>query len=207
MEKELSIIQLQGMLREMGVKFSAKESLEDLVKLLKAENHKKWLGVDEEGNVSKDKVVIKRRAKKKDLVITPDTDETIIIESSKTFSENREISSKRDFKKPDTKIEILSEHVKNVRNVANYNKASRNVQKLVMRRANGSCELCCGNGELAQHHILSLEDGGEDTVKNVVALCEKCVANKEFSKSDIKVMKRNARSRISKDITVVYKKP
>lgn len=205
MENELSTIQLQGMLREMGVKFSADESHEGLLKLLKEENHKKWLGLDEEGNVAKDKVVIKRKAKRNDLIITDEPDDTIIIENKKeVLSESTRPT--RDFKKSAAKVEILPEHYKNIKNVKSYSKASRNVENLVMRRADGSCELCGEEGTLEHHYILSLEDGGENNVKNIVALCKSCIGIEKFSKSHIKVMKRKARSRISKDITIVYKK-
>lgn len=53
------------------------------------------------------------------------------------------------------------------------------VRKAVLRRANGTCELCGAKGfemaggaiYLETHHVITLGDGGEDHVLNVAALC------------------------------------
>ncbi|MCP3921716.1 MAG: HNH endonuclease [Desulfobacterales bacterium] len=205
MEKELTVLQLQGMLREMGIKFSAEETQQGLEKLLKAENHKKWLGFDEEGNPSKDKVVIRRRSPKKTIEPLEDNDSLIITETQGSFTDKKTYSNFKP-KEIDSKIKILPEHFKNVTNVKKYKEVNRNVTDLVMRRADGSCELCEVEGSLKNYHILSLEDGGENTVKNIVALCSTCIEVKDHKKSDLKKMKKKARSRITKEITVVYKK-
>ena len=57
------------------------------------------------------------------------------------------------------------------------------VKAYVLKRANGVCELCeqpapfnKKNGEpyLEVHHVKQLADGGDDTIKNAVALCPNC---------------------------------
>ncbi len=53
------------------------------------------------------------------------------------------------------------------------------VRKHVIERANGVCEYCCqtpfelkeGGSFLETHHIIALASDGQDTVKNVIALC------------------------------------
>jgi 5-methylcytosine-specific restriction endonuclease McrA len=53
------------------------------------------------------------------------------------------------------------------------------VRLAALRRAKGECELCSRNGfrtaageiYLETHHVLPLSEGGEDTERNVVALC------------------------------------
>ena len=69
-----------------------------------------------------------------------------------------------------------------------------------LRRAHGICELCDQeapfskpNGEyyLEVHHIKRLADGGDDTIRNTVALCPNChrKVHSLKHKSDIKVLK------------------
>ncbi len=57
------------------------------------------------------------------------------------------------------------------------------VSEYVKRRADGKCQLCkepapfmdnVGNPYLESHHIVWLSKGGEDTIKNSVALCPNC---------------------------------
>jgi len=58
-----------------------------------------------------------------------------------------------------------------------------NISEYVKRRAAGFCELCKepapfnnkkGNPYLESHHILWLSKGGDDSIKNAVALCPNC---------------------------------
>lgn len=57
------------------------------------------------------------------------------------------------------------------------------IAEYAKRRANGICQLCekhapfidiKGNPYLESHHIIWLSNGGEDSVKNTVALCPNC---------------------------------
>ncbi|MBN3545096.1 HNH endonuclease [Fictibacillus barbaricus] len=57
------------------------------------------------------------------------------------------------------------------------------ISELAKRRAKGICQLCeqpapfkdkKGNPYLENHHIIWLANGGEDTIKNTVALCPNC---------------------------------
>jgi 5-methylcytosine-specific restriction protein A len=57
------------------------------------------------------------------------------------------------------------------------------VAEYVKRRANGICQLCSkpapfikqtGEPYLETHHIVWLSKGGEDTIRNAVALCPNC---------------------------------
>jgi 5-methylcytosine-specific restriction enzyme A len=61
--------------------------------------------------------------------------------------------------------------------------SDRIVAEYAQRKADGVCQLCNRpapfrdrNGEpfLEIHHIIPLEEGGQDTIGNVVALCPNC---------------------------------
>lgn len=212
MENDLTTLQLQEMLREMGVKFSAAASHETLSELLRTENRKKWLGLDEDGEVAPKKRVIKRRAKHKDTVIIETAERKVTRKDENIIIDNplepgfKERSHNERLVKPEARVEIVPEHLKNPNNIATYKKTNRNVEDLVFKRAGGICELCEDENSLELCHIIKAEDGGENNVKNIVGLCEKCRSKQSFSRSEIKNLKRKARSRITRDVAVVYKK-
>lgn len=71
------------------------------------------------------------------------------------------------------------------------------VSEYTKRRAGGFCDLCLnpapfnrknGNPYLEEHHVLTLADGGPDTIYNTVALCPNCHRKMHVvhSKADVK---------------------
>jgi 5-methylcytosine-specific restriction endonuclease McrA len=91
----------------------------------------------------------------------------------------------------------------------------KHVFDTVLRRAKMSCERCgiqSGRGypavRLEPFHILPLSQGGEHSIKNVVALCPACRdAMKETpSSKEIKELKRKTRTKLYKSLEVVKKK-
>lgn len=53
-------------------------------------------------------------------------------------------------------------------------KLSQGKLKAVFIRAGASCEKCGSQKGLNIHHILPVEQGGEDEVKNLELICRKC---------------------------------
>jgi len=104
---------------------------------------------------------------------TPETpDETVRKKVQKLPLEELEFHAKYSLKET-SRREIVSE-------VFNGDKI---VEEFAKRRANGSCQLCSlpapfrnndGEPYLEIHHIVPLDEGGKDTIENVVALCPNC---------------------------------
>jgi hypothetical protein len=85
----------------------------------------------------------------------------------------------------------------------------------VLRRSRMCCENCgkncnaaSGPSELQPFHILPLEQGGEHSIKNVVALCADCLAAMpdDPDPKTIKELKRKARVKIYDSLEVFRKK-
>ena len=89
-----------------------------------------------------------------------------------TLSQLKKLAAEKP-KKPKSNIVKRKEYVRNLYVVA-----------IVLKRANGKCEKCTddapfdrkttGEPYLEVHHKKRLADGGEDTVKNAIALCPNC---------------------------------
>lgn len=62
--------------------------------------------------------------------------------------------------------------------------------------------------ELKPYHIQPLSDGGEHSIKNVVALCPSCLEtiDADPSAKELKELKRKTRSRLYGSLQVVRKK-
>lgn len=46
--------------------------------------------------------------------------------------------------------------------------------KAATRRDHGSCALCGGTWRAAAHHVVPLDQGGADTLENLITLCKGC---------------------------------
>ena len=76
------------------------------------------------------------------------------------------------------------------------------VKEKVHERANGKCEFCNqvapfnkvsdGTPFLEVHHILSLSDGGKDTIENAIALCPNCHRGAHYGGYEIKRVKSDS---------------
>lgn len=95
------------------------------------------------------------------------------------LSKGKKIPKPKGSKNPDQQ-EIVSFQYKRGPKVAAY----------VLKKANGKCEDCQSDAPfltknkkrpyLEVHHVISLKDCGEDTVKNVVALCPNCHRKRHY---------------------------
>jgi len=80
------------------------------------------------------------------------------------------------------------------------------VKAWVLERAQGTCELCGNSGPfvdesgrryLETHHVLSLSEGGPDTIENTVALCPNCHRRCHFS-PDTEMLRKKLRDSIDR---------
>jgi len=81
----------------------------------------------------------------------------------------------------------------------------------VLKRAGHRCEPCdaaAADFGLAPYHLLPVEQGGEHSIKNVVALCPTCLAAVEADPDPkiLKELKRKTRARLYDSLQVVRKK-
>ena len=99
--------------------------------------------------------------------------------STKELNENTAIIRKLDNK---TIPDGIKSPEKKKQEIVSYARDPK-IKAYVLQRANGICELCKKQGPfldknglwfLEVHHLLSLAQGGEDTIFNSVALCPNC---------------------------------
>jgi hypothetical protein len=220
----LSKLELQQMLREMNVKFGADESVDELKRRLQQQNHSLWLKSVNADRVSADRsgtVVIRKR---KDLV--PPQEPVIDKQADASSPQPKAGTASRD---PDRRRQ-RSESPRHRHAIEKpapgkpwkaaaegtqpFNR-KKNVFASVLRRARTCCELCGIAGDAANatsdlhpFHIQSLDEGGEHSVKNVVALCPACLAfvQENASLKVIKELKRKTRSRLYHSLKVEKKR-
>ena len=220
----LSKLEIQQMLREMNVKFHADETQEALKQRLQQENHSLWLksvSGNRTTNGKSDKIVVRKR-KKESLPQDPITD-------SPTDSANPGTTRKpspraaADHQRrpgPDYRQEPIEKPApgkpwKAAADGTEPFNRKKNVFESVLRRARKCCEHCgnpsdeaSGSTNLEPFHILPLSEGGEHTIKNVVALCAACMEaiEKDPDPKVIKELKRKTRSKLYDSLQVVRKK-
>jgi 5-methylcytosine-specific restriction protein A len=80
------------------------------------------------------------------------------------------------------------------------------IKAWVLQNAKGKCELCKNNGPfmdkngflfLEVHHVVSLSEGGSDTIDNTVALCPNCHRKCHYSK-DTKAVVQELRDKVNR---------
>lgn len=220
----LSKLEIQLMLREMKVKFHADETYEALEQRLQQENHSLWLkSVSGERSVDgrSEKRVIRKRKK----VTFPEeslSDQT----GPSTQPETLDKAATRHTDKRPRKIDSShrSQPIERPAPGKPWKAAAdgtepfnrkKKVFESVLRRTRKCCELCgkptddkSGAVDLEPFHILPLSEGGEHSIKNVVALCPACL---ELMLNDpdpkvIKELKRKTRTKIYGSLQVVKKK-
>ena len=217
----LSKLEIQQMLREMNVKFNAEETYDALKQRLQQENHSRWLksvsGIQSTDGVT-DKILVRKRKKK---VPSQDPITDPLNESAKP-----EISAKPTTPAYPRRPEPTHESQpidkpapgKPWKAAADGTEPFNRKKKVfdsVLKRSKMCCE-CCGTkiGEgagvdrLAPYHIRPLLQGGEHSIKNVVALCPACRVSMENDPDPkaIKSLKRKTRSKLYDSLQVVRKK-
>lgn len=220
----LSKLEIQQMLREMNVKFNAEETYEDLKQRLQKENRSLWLkAVSEdhaEGGSSKRVVVRKRR--KTAAAQDPPSDAPVEPEPLRT---EREPASRTDTARLRRRQPEASRHFiekpapgkpwKAVADGTEPFNRKKKVFETVLRRSRMCCENCgrdcdagAGKPELQPFTIIPPGEGGEYSIKNVVALCPDCLATMQNDPDPktIKALKRRTRIKIYDSLEVVRKK-
>jgi hypothetical protein len=218
----LSKLEIQQMLREMNVKFHAEESYESLKNRLQKENHSLWLksvsGKRTTDGKSEKTLVRKRKrvdSQKETGSKGPSNGSETKLEPVERSSHQTGLSSTDQSKearvKPRVEKPMPGKPWKEVANGTQPFNRKKKVFETVLRRAGNSCEHCglkpdAGKAphDLKAYHLLPLDQGGEHSIKNVVALCPDCfetVANDPEPKM-IKILKRKTRAKIYDSISV-----
>lgn len=205
--------ELREMLRGMGVEFSDDDTYEELKELFHKENHRRWMGGKGPDDVrvpGRTKRVIRRR---KGGIIKPLDADTEPL----TRPENEGLSAapaghsmpkagrKPTFPRPQRPVMKERDAVTGKSEMPPVHKIAgpkRDVLKSMMRRAGNCCELCEDanvTDRLAPFYLIPLDEGGTETVKNVVALCPECFLKMQASDRphEHKLLMRKARSRSS----------
>lgn len=227
----LSKLEIQQMLREMNVKFDANESCEVLKQRLQRENHAAWLksgGADAGIPGGNSRRVIKKRKRSPTLPSPPESSGLPPLISDETPDSPAEphhtagpapVASPekprphfhpRPIEKP-----VPGKPWKTVSEGTEPFNRNKNVFESVLRRADRCCE-CCGRSEdptspaeaLSPCYLLPPDQGGEHSIKNMVALCTDCgaaLATGALPKNTIKELHRKTRAKLYSPPEVVKK--
>lgn len=219
----LSKLEVQQMLREMNVKFSADETLDALKQRLQKENHSLWLKSVSGGRTAdgKSEKVVVRKRKKEAAAHAAGTDAPADPRKPDPF---KKTVTRRDpvyhgrpesaYQQPSIEKPSPGKPWKAAADGTEPFNRKKNVFESVLRRARQCCEYCgtpsdntSGTTNLKPYHILPLSEGGEHSIKNVVALCPACmdaIQNDPAPKA-IKDLKRKTRSKLYDSLQVVRK--
>lgn len=220
----LTKLELQQMLREMNVKFEADETYDELKQRLQQEHHRLWLKSISGGRPDREsaaKKVIKRRKKTPTgqepatQSVIPSTDPPKSARRSSTGapSRNHQFESNyrsRQIEKPDP-----GKPWKEAAAGTEPFNRKKKVFESVLKRASGCCERCrlpsdetSGAKGLQPFHIDPLSQGGEHSIKNVVALCPDCllIVQNDPNLKEIKDLKRRTRCKLYDSLEVVRRK-
>ncbi|WP_419655603.1 uncharacterized protein Dvar_46950 [Desulfosarcina variabilis str. Montpellier] len=217
----LSKLELQQMLREMNVKFSADETYEELKHRLQQKNHSLWLksvSGSQTAKGGKTRVVVRKRKETR-----PPADENGAPATEQRVTKPRyperlgDGDRKQKFANRPRPVDkpAPGQHWKSAADGTEPFNRTKNVFNSVLRRAKHCCERCgqkSASGsqafELQPYHIQPLSEGGEHSIKNVVALCPSCLEamDQDPSAKELKELKRKTRSRLYDSLQVVRKK-
>jgi hypothetical protein len=215
---QLTKLELQEMLREMGVKFSPKDSYKDLKDLFQQENHLRWMrSLASQQGEKKNRIIRKKALPTQASVPAPKEILPALLPKPPFEPAAAKGQVDRGARRPRFFHKV---HSRGAKPAFAAEKAisdrAHNVFDIVLRRAKGRCELCgqlpgglqTGNeADLRPFHILSPALGGEEIIKNIVALCPACHSRlkREGLPGEIKQLKRKAREKIISEITVQRK--
>ena len=211
----LSKMEIQQMLREMNVKFDAADSYDVLKQRLQQENHNLWLK-SVSGNRPADstdgrRVVRKRRHPSGADPETPAEPPAVSAPTRPSPASRSADASFRsrsiDKPKPGKPWKAAAEGTEP------FNRKQK-VFESVLRRAGHCCERCGIAADataepLTPFYIQPLAEGGEHSIKNVVALCPTCrdLLKTESMPKELKELKRKTRARLYDTPKITRKKP
>ncbi len=220
----LSRREIEQMLREMHIKFDADETVDALEQRLRQEHHRRWLksvSASRSADRGNSRIRVKKR-KKEVLAQSP-------ITGPPSESAQPETSGKRSPgtvpdhpRKPEPGFRARpmdkpapGKPWKAAADGTEPFNRKKKVFESVLRRARMCCE-CCGTKAregigaegLEPYHILPLSQGGEHSIKNVVALCPACrlAMHNDPDPKAIKHLKRQTRAKLYDSVQVVKKK-
>jgi 5-methylcytosine-specific restriction enzyme A len=220
----LSKLEIQQMLREMNVKFHADDTYEALKQRLQAENHSLWLksmSTTRSPTGGAEKIRIRKRKPEASLPdqaadppgtsIKPETSVKPRKRITREGGDRSETASRR----PPIEKPLPGEPWKAAAEGTEPFNRKKHVFDNVLRRARMCCERCgirSGHENptvrLEPYYILPLSQGGEHSIKNVVALCPACrdALIEVPSQKAIKDLKRKTRSKLHHSLQVLKKK-
>jgi 5-methylcytosine-specific restriction endonuclease McrA len=221
----LSKQEIQQMLREMHIKFDADETLDALEQRLQQEHHRRWLKSVSESRFAdggNDRIRVRKRKKEvlsQNPIAGPPSESAQTETSGKTTPRTAPAYPRKPEPSHGTQPIDKPAPGKPWKAAADgtepFNR-KKNVFDSVLRRARMCCE-CCGTKAreeigaegLKPYHILPLSQGGEHSIKNVVALCPACRLAVQIDPDPkaIKYLKRQTRSKLYDSLQVVKKKP
>jgi hypothetical protein len=222
----LTKLELQEMLREMGVKFSHTESYENLKKLFQEENHIRWMEKISSNDRRPDgglRRVLRKRTTdcSKEMVVlskpkVAKNNLTLLSKSISKSDKHETYKSKNRSKLPYAGSEALKSKISSSKvDQRDVLESSKDIFSTVLRRSQHCCEFCGVQydsekeepSSLKPFYIKPLTFGGERSVKNMVALCTNCYQrlSAHAQPSDLKQLKRTARGRIIQSIKIQRK--
>lgn len=223
----LSKLEIQQMLREMNVKFDADETLDALKQRLQKEHHSLWLksgSVNPTAAGHPEKTVVRKR-KKASSPHDPLTDSaastaTPDSHSTPTRTATRTAATRPHRPEPDYRPHTIEKPApgKPWKAAADGTEPFNRKKKVfdsVLKRARGCCEHCgrqadatSGTTDLEPFHIQPIPQGGEHSIKNVVALCPACMKTlqDEPDPKVLKELKRRTRTKIYDSLQVLRKR-
>ncbi len=206
--------ELREMLRGMGVKFSDDDTYEELKELFHKENHRRWMGgkgPDGPRVPGRNRRMVRRRKGSFTRPLHADTWSPRRPENERLHTASGAASIPKAGRKPTfprPQRPIMHRHMevvdvaieKEMPLVDKISGPKRDVLKSVMRRAANCCELCektDGSDRLEPFYLMPLDEGGSETVKNIVVLCPECLLKMQDSDrlKEHKLLMRKARRR------------
>jgi hypothetical protein len=196
----------------MGLKFSPTASYEELRRMFQDENHRRWLG---QHRPDGPKRVIRRRRTPPQAAPEAAPPEPVTLEKKDSGAAKHDPSARPAAKpKLRPRRELLSRRLMRTNGDAVVFDRQKNVFATVLRRAKRRCELCdlAAPEDQAQpqdffkpYYLVPLSEGGQEVIKNVVALCPDChyKVTTQPTQTDLKTLKRKARQKVISSVVVV----
>lgn len=98
---------------------------------------------------------------------------------------NNKFNRKKKFTTIHTKIKKKVEDIKDRQR--RYTDSWDNIRRQVYRRAGHRCEMCGKRGKLSAHHIVPLRVSKDNSLSNLVALCDSC--HKKLEEVGFRILK------------------
>ena len=223
MSLSLTKIEIQEILREMGVKISHKSTYEELVEIYKKENHRRWLGISDNPRIRPKAERVKGFVRRRPAMISSKIEPmpSAPLPDPETHNNHQSVKANKSMA-PEPPPKSLNDNppVSDVSTDVNPVTPpmpviiNESVRDMAMKRAKGFCELCEkpvaneGNNvedSLQLFYFSSDSDSVNKNIKSVALLCPDCFKrmDRKIEKKDISKLKKMARRRISAPLVVM----